>query len=285
MIKMRNIVLALLCGILCSCSLIHNDEVVARAAGRRLYRSEVVKFIPPGLPASDSLALARQYINAWAGELILTSMAQKQLSKSERDVSREIEDYRSSLLKYRYEQHYLRERLDTAVSDEQIEEHYRANIALYRLDVPIVKARYVRFPSSCPLRESIIERLSSDSEEDAVVLDSLSWSVVGKFTDYGGRWVDMVTLSRDFGMDYGTLIAAMRNALIDLVDEQGTENVAYVSAITPSGRPAPLEYCSERIRDAIISQRKHVLSSTLEQDLLNDALENGTFVIYDNDEK
>jgi hypothetical protein len=46
------------------------------------------------------------------------------------------------------------------------------------------------------------------------------------------------------------------------------------------GEVAPLEYSAPAIRDIIISARKQALISTLEQDLLNDARENGQFVIY-----
>ena len=110
------------------CAFLHDDQVVAKAEGRKLYRSQVVKYIPHGIPAADSLELARQYIHAWAAELIMNAMADKQLTKAEKDVSRDLEDYRSSLLKFRYEQHYISDRLDTMVTMEQIREHYESNI-------------------------------------------------------------------------------------------------------------------------------------------------------------
>ena len=46
------------------------------------------------------------------------------------------------------------------------------------------------------------------------------------------------------------------------------------------GKIAPLEYCAEEIKDIIISTRRQNLVMNLERDLLNEALENGEFVIY-----
>ena len=57
-----------------SCQLVHRvsdsaaelfgDEVVARVGEHKLQKSELEAYIPAGVSSEDSLALARQYINA-----------------------------------------------------------------------------------------------------------------------------------------------------------------------------------------------------------------------------
>lgn len=81
-------------------------------------------------------------------------------------------------------------------------------------------------------------------------------------------------------MDYTIMLGQMKNRWIDHVDTLGVARMAYVPAIMQKGEVAPLEYSAPSIRDIIISARKQALISTLEQDLLNDARENGKFVIY-----
>lgn len=288
MCKYRNILrfpcMAALCVAFCSCVFLHDDRVVARVYSKKLYESQVLKFIPPGSSPEDSAALARQYINAWAGELIMNAMADKQLSKKEKDVTKELEEYRTALLKYRYEQHYIEDRLDTVVTDEQIAAHYENNAKLYTLDVPIVKGAYIRIPAGSPNKDMLKKMMSSKKDEDRILLDSLSFTLADKYTRYSDKWIDIVVLARDFGMDYGTLLGARRGDFIELEDEQGMEHVAYIGGFIGGGKVPPLEYCEEKIRDVIIGQRKYVLSSTLEQALLDDALEHGTFEIYENEE-
>ena len=97
-------------------SLIHDDQVVAKVGDNKLYKSEVEGFIPNMIPASDSVRLAEQYINSWAMDLLYLDVAEKELSKSELDVATELESFRRSLLKYRYEQRYINDRLDTLVT-------------------------------------------------------------------------------------------------------------------------------------------------------------------------
>lgn len=269
-----------------SCSFMHDDELVAQVNGKKLYRSELVKNIPSGLPSEDSLALARNYITAWASEQIINTMAAQQLSEEERDVSKEVEAYRNSLLRYRYEQRYIASKLDTSVSQSEVLAHYKANPGLYELSMPIAKARYLRIPKTSPMKDRLVKMLSSDREEDLYMLDSLSYSNATKYTRYGDAWVDMVTIARDFGTDYGTLIASMRDSsFIDIVDEQGMEHIAYLSTYIPSGKVPPLDYCSDKIKEVIVNQRKYLLSSNLEQDLLDDAKKKGNFIIYENNER
>jgi hypothetical protein len=57
-------------------------------------------------------------------------------------------------------------------------------------------------------------------------------------------------------------------------------NLVLVSETISSGEYAPIDYTSARIKDIIIRTRKQALISSLEQDLLKDAHENGKFVIY-----
>lgn len=275
---------ALCAAALASCSFLHDDQVVAKVEGKKLYKSEVVKYVPHGLPKEDSLALANQYIKAWAAELIMNAMADQQLTKKEKDVSRELEDYKSSLLKYRYEQKYIADRLDTAVTDNQIEEHYRSNPNLYVLSVPIVKARYMRLPKASSMKDDLVKLLPGKNDGDLILLDSLSRTYADKYIDYGDEWIDIVALSREYGVDYGTLLGAMDECFIDVVDEQGTDHIAYITDYMRGGSVAPIEFCREKIREMIVSQRKYALSRALEQDLLDDALKKGNFVVYETED-
>ena len=106
-------------------SILHDEEVVAKVGNSMLYKSEVTRLIPQGISGDDSLRLAMQYINSWASDMVYLDVAEKQLSKEQKDVSKELEAYRRSLLKYRYEQLYVNERLDTAVTTDEIEEYLK----------------------------------------------------------------------------------------------------------------------------------------------------------------
>lgn len=254
--------------------------MVAEVGGEKLYRSDLDKVIPRGLPADDSTFLAKQYINTWATDLVFLGIAEEQLSKSEKDVTKELEDYRKSLLKYRYEQLYVNERLDTSVTDEMVEEYYNAHQDKFVLSRPLVKARFLSISADSPAKDQIRKRMISSDVEDLVEADSLAYSSALKFTTWSDNWIDVTALAREFPMDYTVMLAQMKNRWIEQTDTLGVARLAYIPEMMQKGQIAPLEYSAQAIRDIIISARKQALISTLEQDLLNDARENGKFVIH-----
>lgn len=261
-------------------SLLSEDETVAEVGTAKLYRSELNTLIPKGMAAEDSVRLSRQYINTWALDQVFLVIAEEQLSKAEKDVSKELEDYRKSLLKYRYEQLYVNERLDTAVSDEDIETYYAANINRFELPRPVVKARYLRIAADSPVLPKIRKKMSSDQVQDLLDADSLAYSSALKFTTWENSWVDVASLAREFGTDYVSVMSMMRGGWIEMTDSMRVTSVAYVPEMVLAGETAPLEYCMSQIRDMIISTRKQALITGLEQDLLRDAREKGQFVIF-----
>lgn len=280
-IAILGIVLSALTSCRAISSLLHDHGVVAQAEGVKLYRAELDALIPKGLSPEDSTELARKYITTWASDLIYQKVAQQQLSKSERDVTKELEDYRKSLLKYRYEQLYVNERLDTAVADELVEEYYAAHPEKFMLQRPLLRARYLNIAKDSPAIKSLKKMMKSSDPNVLVEADSVAYSVALKFTTWNNEWIDAAALAGEFGTDYNTMLSSINNGWIESADTTGYLKLAYIPEILHKGELAPIEYSAPDIKDIILSARKQALIATLERDLLNDARENGNFIIYE----
>ena len=282
---MRKILILLLLPVLLgSCntitSLVHDDQVVAKVGKNKLYKSEVERFIPNLVSPADSARLAEQYINSWAMDLLYLDVAERELSKGELDVSAELEDFRRSLLKYRYEQRYINDHLDTLVTDEEVEAYYQANPDKFILDRPVVKARYMIIPADSHSLKEIRTLMSSNEDSDVLEAESLAYTAAIKYGDSSDTWMDAITLAQELGTDYQSLLGSIKNQFAELPDNAGNLRIAYIVDIVLQGKTAPEEFCAERIRDIILNTRKHALTTSLEQDLLEDARRNNRFVIY-----
>ena len=274
----------------CSCKVVNTltdtanelfrGEVVARAGDHVLHLSELEQYIPQGVSSEDSTKLARQYIDAWAQDLLLLDMAEEQLSPSEKDVTNELEDYRRTLLKYRYEQLYINQRLDTLITTEEVNAFYKENSALFRLERPIVKARYLLIPADAKSIKNLRRLMSSEDETEVMEAASLASTSAIKYVDQADTWMDALSLAREMGMDYQKLLSGIRNQFMEYTDENGILHLAYLTEQVQEGKTAPLEYCEDRIRELILSGRKHTLEESLEQDVLEDARKNNKYVIY-----
>lgn len=261
-------------------SLVHDDQPVARVGREKLYRSEVESMIPDMISPEDSASLAEKYIRLWAMERLYMDEAGRQLSKAEMDVSEELESYRRSLVRYRYEQRYLNDRLDTLITDAQIREYYQANEADFELSRPLMKLRFVDVMKDSPDKDEILRLMSSDEYAGLERADSLARNSALRYFDNSDTWMDAGELARYFGVSCEEMLAAMDGDMIMIEPEgRGDLLAAYVCDMISSGT-APIEYCSSAIRDIILSNRKHELLAALERDLLEGALDSKQFVIY-----
>ena len=265
-------------------------EVVAKVGDHKLHRTQLESYIPAGVSAEDSAALARQYIQTWAEDLLLMDMAEAQLSSREKDVTAELEEYRKSLIKYRYEQLYIQQRLDTLVTDEEISRYYQENPEKFRLERPILKSRFMIIPADARSLKVIKAKMSSDDGMEVVEADSLAASVAIRYADSSEAWMDALVVAREAGVEYRSMLAGFKlpafgkNGFVEIPDEGGNLHVIYVTELVAEGKTAPLDYCEERIRDLILSARKHALEAGLTENLMEDARRNNKFVIYENEQ-
>ncbi len=261
-------------------SFIHDGEVVAKLGDHKLYLSELEKVIPNGISPEDSLNLVNLYINSWATGKAFQDIAEQKLSKEEKDVSKELEDYRQSLLRYRFEQRFISERLDTTVSPKEVDEYFEAHKDNFKLERPIVKARFMKISEDSPNLQKIKKLMSSDDVADVIAADSLAFNSAQRYADLSDTWIDAATLAGDFGVDYIEMLSKKNGKFIEIKDGDGFLLVAFIADMVKAGEVPPVEFCEDRIKDIIISGRKHKLLTTLEQDLIEDAKAKEKFEIY-----
>ena len=261
-------------------SFLRDGEVVARVGKHKLYAADLEALVPHGLDKDDSTRLVLQYVNNWALDRLFMDVAADELTKAEKDVTREIESYRSSLLKYRYEQKYVNQRLDTAVTAAEIDRYYESHAEQFKLTRPVVKARFARLPADSPNLAAVRKNLTDQKDNDMVVSDSLTYVSALRYTDFGKRWVDIATLAREFETDYFSLQAAVRNGNVELHDSKGNVCIAHIYGLVGTGQTGPVEYYEDQIRDIILSTRKQALLSGLERELIEKARVQEKFEIY-----
>lgn len=104
-----------------------NDRVIATIYNKSLYQSDLQSILYEGISVNDSLVRTKTFIDNWIRRQLLIHQAENNLDKSELDCLKEIEDYRNSLIIYKYESLLVKQNLDTVVSDEEIVKYLEDN--------------------------------------------------------------------------------------------------------------------------------------------------------------
>lgn len=271
--------------VLSSCEMaqdkLHRGHIVARIGFDVLYSTDLEEVIPPGTSPEDSVAIASKYIDSWALSKLLTLKAEKNLSKSDKDVSTQVEEFRNNLLGYRYEKFYIESRLDTVVTRKEMEEYYGAHSENFTAQQTLLKGRAITVLTKSPFYEAFKSSYQVTDESAVAELNELCRASAERYTDFNGGWVPVSVFSKEAGMDAAQFEKLVSGKSAVEVREDGVTRFIFVGDRIPQGAVTPLEYNVEHIREIIISKRKQDILSGLEQDLLNDAKVDKTLRVYE----
>lgn len=272
----------LMCLSMTSCRLydrLFKGEVVARVGKDVLYRSEIENLNIKGFSPEDSIRMVERYIHSWAKDRLLLDMAESRLSKADRDVAAQLEEYRQQLLVYRYEQQYVEQRLDTVISEQEYRDFYEAHPESFITHQPLIKGIYIKVSENSPNLNPIKSLYRSHVREDMDRLDQLCYTSADKYYFFD-EWVALDAIVDGTGMDAGTMASLLDGKSYVEKSYLGYAYLISVSDYVPAGRQAPYEYCRDMIRDVILSRRKQELLTSLERNLLNDAIGSEKLKIY-----
>jgi hypothetical protein len=169
------------------------EHAVARVYEDFLYESELKSIIPPGAEPKDSLMLVKSYIENWIRQRLVIHQAEKNLTGSQMDFTQQLENYKNSLIIYAYENELVKQKLDTLVTDEEIENYYDANQQNFLLKDNIVQFQYVKLPLKSTFVNQFKKLLSSDNPEDKTRLSRQCEQYAADYFLDDQNWVPSLT--------------------------------------------------------------------------------------------
>ncbi|MDR2361304.1 MAG: hypothetical protein LBD91_01075 [Prevotellaceae bacterium] len=252
---------------------------VAEINGKELLLSEVKDIFPSGISADDSLALLRNYVNNWARKQLIAGIAEQHLTKEQKDVSQELEDYRLSLLIFRYEKLYLERRFDTLVSDVETDAFYNAAPQNFILDKPIAKALFIKVAEDIPQIRQIDRLYRSSRTEDREALSRICSNIAEIYTDFDERWINAEFLAETLPVDSKQIEAGWDNGFFT-AEANGYKYYVHLYEMRTAGAQAPVEYERENIARIIRNRRHREMLKNLENTIFNNALNHNQLKIY-----
>lgn len=257
------------------------EAPLARVYDIYLYPSDIIKgIVPEGLTGIDSIVLVKDYIDKWIKKQLFLKKAELSLLDEEKNVRQQIEDYRSSLLIFKFEQNYLEQKLDTIIPDDEIANYYEANSSNFILNTNIIKGHFIQIPRSAQDIYKIRRWYRSESTEDYSKLEEYCFQFAEKYQYFDDEWIEaenILKLMPSLGYRTENLLRYRKN--IEVKDT----NYYYFLKIADyklASDIAPLDYVDDKIESIILNKRKIQLINKLESEIYNDALNRGHFNVY-----
>jgi len=256
------------------------NKPVARVLDHFLYQSDLSGVIPKGLSSADSSSMAKDFVEKWIRNRLMLNKAEMNLTDQEKNVEQQIENYRSSLLIYAYEESYLRQNLDTVVSDKELNNYYNENKANFILGNSLMKGLFVKLPSSSPQLYKVRQWIRSDNQDNMKELEGYCFKYASVYDDFNNEWV---SLDDVLGMMPGDPPQQESTVVNRRFLEAGDNTHVYflgAREVLPSGTVAPLQIVKKDIHSIILNKRKIKLINELESSIYSDAQNRDHFNIY-----
>lgn len=252
---------------------------MAKVGEKYLYFNEIKSIFPKGCTKDDSLSLSKLYIDNWIKTQLLLRKAELNLTDEQLDISEEIETYRTSLLIYKYEDQLLQNKLDTAVTDADIQSYYETNIDNFLLDEYVVKALFLKIPANAPNLYDARRWYVSDREKDIQDLTNYCQKYAEKYDFFGDEWVSWSRIEKEMPKPDAAARQVASYNRIEQNDDAFVYLVRFKEKRAP-GEAAPLVIVKDRVKNIIINKRKLKFIGELEKNIYNDALVKKQFEIY-----
>lgn len=266
--------------LLTSCSNIsdnNSNDLIARAGENFLYQNQLPSFSSK----EDSILRYLNYIETWAKEKILYDLSLTNLSQSKKnDLDLLVEKYKVDLYINSYKDLIVNSRIDSIVTDQEIESFYNMNIDNFKLNENLLKYRYLKVPSDNINISRIRRYIQRLNESDREFLDSLNFQFADlKINDTIWFTEREVISSIEFINQKNKSNYMRINRLYEFEDDQYT-NYFIVKDLLKSGNIPPLSYLYDRIKSNIINQRKLNLIQNINKEILNDALKSSKYEVF-----
>jgi hypothetical protein len=256
------------------------ETPLARVFESYLYPSDLKGVVPEGISGQDSISFVNDFVEKWIRNQLLLNIAESNLSEQEKDVARQIENYRSSLLIYAYQQSYLHNKLDTVVNETEIESYYTDNPANFVLNEPMMKGLYIKLRVNAPELYKLRQWYRSDNPKDLNNLEGYCFSHAIVYDHFNESWVNVNEVVRMIPADDQILLNTLKNRKYIEIRDQNYYYFVNARELAGEGTTAPYELVRNDIHSIILNKRKVQVISELESSLYSDAQNREHFTIY-----
>jgi hypothetical protein len=267
-----------------SCSLLEKEEegvVIARVENKKLLLADIDDVVPQGIPTGDSILIINNYIQNWIKENLILQKAELNLIENQKDVQKQLEDYRNSLIIYAYEKELIRQKLDTNITTIEIKQFYENNQQNFELRDDIVKVRYLKVAKNAPQLKKIRKVYKTTKPEEIVKLNEYAHQFSEKFFLNDSIWIMFDELIKEVPLSVADRKGFFKNVNHVEVEDSLSYYFVYLNDYRLKHDVSPLSFEESNIKNIIINKRKLNLLNKVKSELYQEALLNKDIEIYD----
>lgn len=253
---------------------------IAAVGEKKLMNKDLAEVIPDNLVENDSILMANDYIKKWVQKELLIQKAEENLSPEQKDVTKELEEYRNSLLIYKYKNELLKQRMDTTVSEQQIRAYYEKNKDNFNLNKNIVKAVFIKIPGDLANREQLKTYSDNTTVEGIAELREYCLQYAKGFDIFIDNWVEFDVVLKNLPQEIDNPENFVSNNKWIEMNDSTYFYLVNIHDYRLRNQQAPIEYVEKNIINLILNQRKIEFLKNIEKNVYTEGVRKNRFKIY-----
>jgi len=247
-----------------------SERVIARVLDEFLYLSDVQPLVQ-GVSATDSAKLVAAYADSWVKKRLLYKKAQEYIAQDDIGIEKKVEAYRQSLTLYEYEKELVLQKLDKAVSDDEINAYYEKNKANYILDNDVFLVNYIVISPQVEDFEKVKPLFNKQKNEDEMrALEGYCKAFAKMYNISDGVWKTGNGMTADFLMKENEIGGLYKSELFREFKKDGLNYYIKIEDIKRSGEPTPLLFIKDQIKEMLVNKKKVVLIDNIYDRILEE---------------
>lgn len=256
------------------------DKVVAEVGAKKLLLSEIAAVVPNELDDKDSTVLAEDYIRKWIRQELLLQKAEENLSVDLKNVNRELEEYRNSLIIFRYKNELMAQRMDTTVSHSEISKYYSDNTENFRLNKNIVKAIFIKIPAEFADPAELKKMSSNTTQEGINEIKDYCLQYAKGFDIFTEQWVDVESVMNNIPTTIKNMEQFLRNNKHIEYQDSSFYYLVTIHDYLLRNELSPEEFVRNDIKNLILNRKKMEFLKNLENNIYQEGINRNSFKIH-----
>ncbi len=207
---------------------------------------------------------------------LVVVQADRNLTDEQKDFTKQLESYTNSLITYEYETQLILQKLDTNVSENQIEVYYGQNKQNFDLRDNILICNFIVLNPDTTDVDLFSELLKSDNITDLDTLRLLCTHAAVNCYLNREKWILFSDLKkREIPIQTYDEESFIRNKKFLEIKEGNLVYLIRILDFRITGDESPIGFERDNIRRIILNKRKktNLIKKTMENEIFNDALE------------
>ena len=232
------------------------------------------------LQLSDSAFFVEHYRNEWIRKQLMLYHAEINLSSDMQDYHRQINEYRSSLLIYAYQQQLLNQKFDTTILLDDIIHYYNQFKEEFILTKNIFMGRYIVVDKSAPKLGKLLKWYSSDKHEIIMDLEDYCQQFAKEYFIVDSVWQYFTNINNKFPEIIKNEESFLRETKSVYFEDKQFRHYIYIKDYKIKGSISPLFLEKDRIRNVLLNKKKIKYLNELEDELYQNGLALNKIKIY-----